>query len=366
MTHTALFFLFDFLAASFVLLSAANIFGKLYVTRKETLNRESRNNVKSALDGFLNDTEERYREGLTEFVRNTHGKDRNYLAVVDSYLTEILELPNTGYRGRLIDIAAQMGFPGESRTQIRNRNHRISAEGIHRAGLYNVTEAVKDMEAALDSFPSENQFDILMGLARTGGAEALKGAFEKIKKSIMVNERGIIEILSIFPNGDEKEEFFRRMIHSDTNYIISLFLKATNKEMAKALMDDIIRDTKDGNKEVRAAAVKSLATLGGDAPADILIEALKDKEWEVRALAAKALGPVSNPKASAVLFAALFDQQWWVRQNAANALASHPGFETLFILAAESGDEYARDSILSVLENGSNPVFQRSIKIMAV
>jgi HEAT repeat protein len=136
--------------------------------------------------------------------------------------------------------------------------------------------------------------------------------------------------------------------------------------MALALGGEITGVLSEGAKEIRAAAVRSLGTLGPDAPAADLVKALDDPYWEVRAIAAKALGPVMTAESDMALYKALFDQQWWVRQNAAGSLLSHPNYESLFVLAAESGDEYTRDSIISALEDGSNPVFLRSLKVMAV
>lgn len=212
---------------------------------------------------------------------------------------------------------------------------------------------------------NENQYDILMGLARIGGADAMRKAFNKIKNSVLVNERGVTDILSCFPDGEEKNELFRRMIQDETNYVAALFLKAVNAEMAQALRDEMIRALRTGNKEVRAAAVKGLGSLGIDAPAQDLIHALEDGDWEVRALAARALGPIKVTEASMALYRALYDPEWWVRQNAAYALFEHPGFETLFILAAESGDEYAKDSVISVIEDVGSPVFLRALKVLA-
>ena len=354
------------LFGAFVFLLLISISRKLYMRIQDNQNRKIVNNIKQTIGGFVSGTEPEFREGLEKFAADILGKKKNYRVIVDGYLLEILDQPETEHRNRLIEIAARLGFPAECIAQIRNRNFRISAFGSQRAGLYNVREAVKDMVAALDFFSSENQFEILMGIARMGDSEAMKTAFEKIKNRILVNERGIIEILSAFPGGDKKNELFRSMIHCDTPYVSALFLKATGKEMVKALMKDIVQVLETGNKDVRAAAVRSLATLDKKAPVKILLQALEDKDWEVRALAAKALGPIKTPEVSTALYNALRDQQWWVRQNAATSLASHPGYEALFILTAESGDEYAKDSVLSALEDGGSPVLLRSLKVMTV
>jgi HEAT repeat protein len=117
------------------------------------------------------------------------------------------------------------------------------------------------------------------------------------------------------------------------------------------------------DKGVRTSVLRGLSTLGAEAPEKELIKVLlQDNEWEVRSLAAKALGPIKNSLSSRALFRALNDRQWWVRQNAANALIGHPGADDLFILAADTGDKYCIDSIVSVLENVGKNDLADSIK----
>ena len=366
MLNPALIILLILLLASFTALLIAGVSGKIHMEAQEKQNRKNKNNIKLALDKFITKADKEYNEGLTEFIRDAGDRDENFLAALDEYLLELLEKAESSgkYPERILAIVGQLDFSSGCVEQIRSRNIRISALGCRRAGLYKVADAVNIMEAALVFFSGENQYEILLALARIGRADVMQSAFAKIKNNILINERGIIEILSSFPGCEEKKILFRNMIRGDTGYIAALFLKAADRKMTEELMVDIMQVLETGSKEVRAAAVRSLSTLGSDAPAEILIRALKDKEWEVRALAAKALGPIKLPKVSSALYSALFDQQWWVRQNTAIALAGHHGYEALFILAAESGDEYVRDSIISALENGISPVLLRSIKIM--
>jgi HEAT repeat protein len=228
-----------------------------------------------------------------------------------------------------------------------------------------VNESINDMIASLDILSSENQFEILMGLARIRDADAIIRAFNKISMNVVVNERAVIEILSSIPNSKDKSRIFQTMLHGDVPYITALFLKALDSEMAKKLEKDVIDALEKGNKDVRIAAIKGLSSIGDDAPVDVFINAIKDEDWEVRSLAVKALGNIITPVASRALYNALFDSEWWVRQNAANALVNHPDYEPLFILAAESNDKYSLDSIISVLENGGDLKLLMSIKRMA-
>ena len=365
MTNVALVFLLFLLPVVFLAFFSVNLVRKLVNDYQEKTNSTHKKAIKEQIEGFISKPDNEFWETLQGFCGNALHKDLNYRTLVDAYLLDALELPGITHRDRLIAIAREMRFPSECLAQIRSGNPEISALGSRRAGLYNVKEAAGEMMNALKHLSSENQFAILMALARIGNADAMQLAFEWIKNSVMLNERAVIEILSSFPNGEEKTALFRKMIRNDTHYIAGLFLKATDGEIARVLVDEIRAVLHNGNKEVRAAAVRGLASLGKDAPAEDLLRALTDSDWEVRALAAKALGPIEIPRAGLALFKALSDQQWWVRQNAAKAMINHPGYETLFLLAAEIGDEYTRDSILNVLEDGGSPLLLRYIKIMA-
>ena len=337
---------------------------RMVIVRKSTMIRMEA--IKERIDSFIAAPENEFNDGLKDFARNTSKKSRAYLGLVDDCLLSAIEHATPEHRDRLITIARALNFPSDCIAQIRSRIPRISAQGSRRAGLYNFTEAIGDMVAALDVLSSENQFEILMGLARIGKANAMVTAFEKIKNNIIVNERAIIEILNIFPDGMEKMALFRIMLNHKTNYLAALFLKAIDREMVKGLIGGVRKILSEGDKEIRAAAVRGLATLNDKAPARDLIRTLvKDDDWEVRAQAAKALGAIKISEASLALFWALHDRQWWVRQNAANALTSHEDYEILFILAAESGDKFSLDSLISALENTGNTGLLDSLRNLA-
>jgi len=364
MFHHLLDFVLFFLMAAFLFLLVLILVKKsrFAVNTKKTLERMKV--IKENIDKFINEPEAEFKKALEEYVRDAAGK--GWKASMDEYLLGALELNNTENKDRLRTIARSMDFSAECLNQIKSRKPGMIALGSRRAGLYNFTEAAQEMVAALEYLSSGNQFEILMGLARMGQADAMEKAMARIEKNIIINERAVVEILSAFPGGEEKIKLYRNMIESHGDYIAALFLKAAGKDTAMALTGEIISVLHTGEKETRTAAIRALATLGEEAPDAELIKALEDPDWEVRAMAAKALGPITKPESSLALFRVLKDQQWWVRQNATSALVCHHGYETLFILAAEFGDEYTKDSIMSALEDAGSPLLLRSIKILTV
>jgi len=362
MLHSALVVLFFLLICAFSGLLIFSIVNKILLVARNKDDTKSRKGIIARIDSFIKGSDVNFKEDLDSYYASAANRGNDFLKALDSYLLSVLENPGGKDRSRYIAIANRFNFPADSLAQIRSGNVRMIALGSRRAGLYLCQEAVADMINALDILSSENQFEILMGLARIGIADNMQRAFEKINKNILVNERAVIGILGAFPEGKEKKNLFHNIISGNFDYVKALFLKAMDREMARKMKNELIAVLRSGNNEIRISAIRGIAALGEEAPAEILIQALKDNDWEVRALAAKALGQVKTSESSTALYNALFDHQWWIRQNAANSLLGHPGYETLFVLAAESGDEYTKDSIVSVLENGNNPVLLRAIK----
>ncbi|MCL2479644.1 MAG: HEAT repeat domain-containing protein [Treponema sp.] len=365
MYHIVLRILLFLASAAFILLLFLNIFRRIIISRRGKRAADYRKAIAAKIDPIIDKSDIEFKNGIDKFVKDAMNMEKLYRDTVDDYLMYILEILDLNYRERYITIGWRLDFTHDCMEQIRNANPEISAIGCRRAGLYKIRNAADDMIAALDILSSENQFEILLGLSRMGEADFLQRAFEKIRDSILVNDRAIIQILASFPKGDEKFRLFRNMLGSCTDYIRALFLKSLSSETAAVLIDEIMAALHSGGKEVRAAALRALMVLGRRAPVNELIKAMDDREWEVRCLAAKALGQITNKESALALYKGLHDQQWWVRQNSANSLLNYPGYESLFILAAESGDEYTKDSIIYVLEKAGNPVLLRSIKIMA-
>ena len=366
MSNTALAALLIFLITTFIALFLFNIIRKFVMVARTKYIKNNKEIIRQKIDAIIDKPELEFKNGMEEFSLDAAKKGRSYINVINEYLMETLESPDVKNREKLIEIARHLDFPNECLAQIRSRIPRISAMGSRRAGIYRFTEFLKDMIIALDTLSIENQLEILMGLSRIGNAAAMQQAFEKIKNSILVNERAVIQILFSFPNGNEKEKLFRHMLYCDSNYVVSLFLKAMDKEMTKELLDDIIKVLKDGSKEIRISTLRCLGTLGSEAPEKYLINALLDNNWEVRAQAAKALEYIWTADSSYSLFQALHDRHWWVRQNAANSMIKHPGYETFFTLTAESEDKFSIDSVINALENEGNVILLRNIKKMAV
>jgi len=234
------------------------------------------------------------------------------------------------------------------------------ASGCRRAGLYQYEDAIPYMLSALEIMSSETQFQILAGLSRIGDIDAVVRAFGIIKQRVLINERAIFEIVDSF-TGD-KYKLHKRMLSFKTEYVAGIFIKAMTKDIAIALIDDLLPILENGNKEMKVAALKALGKTCDPRVGENLLRVLKDPAWEIRASAAKALGTCVYPEAGEALSLLLRDPEWWVRQNTTTALLSYPNCEEFFLKTIEAGDAYATQSIIHTLEGADKPQMLSRIK----
>ncbi len=85
-------------------------------------------------------------------------------------------------------------------------------------------------------------------------------------------------------------------------------------------VDQLIKNLKDPDSDVRKEAAISLGNLGDVKAVDALISALGDDNWSVRMVAAGALGDLGDARALQPLIQAMNDEHKYVRSHAAGAL----------------------------------------------
>ena len=323
---------------------------KLAQERREKMRSAYTKKIKPVLTSLLA-TEPAYflekcEQGISKLERPRQNKFS--LQVLEELLLEIIENEKPEKKARARIIAEQLGLPPKCLNMIRSRLEGNIAIGCRKAGLYQYEDAIPGIIKALDIFSSTTQFEVLMALSRIGNTAVLVQAFDKIHRFILVNERAINEIVNVF-SGD-RHELFKKMLYHQSAYLARIFLKAIDKKTAGSLIGDILIMSRTGDKETRLAGIVAIGRSGKRAKIPVLIRAMRDTEWEIRAMAAKTLGILIGPNAIMPLTKAACDSEWWVRQNAINSILAYPGREMILASIVKSGDKYAYDSILYILE----------------
>ena len=284
-------------------------------------------------------------QGIAKLTEKLKG--RHSLETLEDVLLDSIEDEDGETKVRARTIAYHFGLPEKCLSMIKDRRTGNIAIGCRKAGFYQYEDAIPGILKALDIFSSNTQYQALMALARIGDAGVLVQAFDKINRFVLINERAVSEIISIF-SGD-RYELYKKMIHHQSAYLVRLFLKAIDPELADKFIEDIISVFRKGDKETRLAAIIAIGRSGNRNKTYMLIHALNDPEWEIRAMAAKTLGILTDPDAVMALAKAARDREWWVRQNAVSSLLSYPNCTEILASIAQTGDHYAYDSMLYTL-----------------
>jgi len=193
------------------------------------------------------------------------------------------------------------------------------------------------------------RYNALLALAKIGEADAFIEAFKHLDNGILLSERSLIEIVDSF-EGDKKH-IYENMIHLKNDTIAVVFIKSAGNFKDMFLNEEIATFLNDKNKEKKISAVKALGNMADNRFIDDMIILLEDEDWEVRAVVAKALGVFEEHRILPALIKALSDAQWFVRYNAAYSILSIDKNMESLIGIFENNDKFAKDIILSVLEN---------------
>jgi HEAT repeat protein len=110
--------------------------------------------------------------------------------------------------------------------------------------------------------------------------------------------------------------------------------------------------TRDGDANVRAAAVETLGDRGGPGVAEATLALLEDPAWFVRVHAARSAGHVLGVAAAPALTRLLADSRWWVRTAAKDALRGIGAEAVPSLLPVLSDvDAFARNGAAEILQD---------------
>lgn len=242
---------------------------------------------------------------------------------------------------------------------INNKNPYKISRSCKILGEY---RSKKALPAILNHVSNNNldvKYNALLALAKIGDLNAYIDAFiilyfesEVLGDQIYLSQRSMIEIVDSF-EGD-KLEMYNTMIDSNTSYLSTVFIKSAGNYGDKAVSEKIIRYVKDSNRNRRAACTRALGQLKDNRYINDLIEALDDADWECRAVAAKSLGLIGDARALNALMKTLSDKEWWVRYNSACSIVQIPEGLNLVESIMSNDDLFAKDIIMSALENSKN------------
>lgn len=259
----------------------------------------------------------------------------------------------------IIKLFEEAGIIDYEVKKLKSKNLYTKALACKRLGEFRSRKAIPYLLEELNVRYVDVSYNVFLALAKIGDEEAFIKAFSE-SDNIMLSERSLIEIVDSF-EGD-KMNIYKTMINSPNSYVASIFIKSAGNFKEYSLGEDISSFLQDDNKEKRIAAIKAIGEIGDDRYLSKITSLLQDEDWEVRAVSAKALGMFGDKKVVTSLSKALSDSQWFVRYNAANSILDVDNDFNFLMDIFQGKDRFAKDIILSSLENRGKMDFINSFK----
>lgn len=279
-------------------------------------------------------------------------KNKNKRQIIEERLLFYFENYKGEFLPKLIEFCEQIEIVKHEIKNLENRDNFKKALAARRLGEFRSKKSIEKLLNQLKIMNIDVKYNILLALAKIGEENSFIEAFKNIDSEIILSERSLIEIVDSF-EGD-KDKIYKYMINSNNNFIASVFIKSAGNYKKLSLSSEISKYLSSEDKELRIASVKAIGSINDDTYLDTIISLLKDVEWEVRAVTARTLGNFSSEKILMPLVKALSDLQWYVRFNAATSIINHRGGLKVLSNVFEGEDRFAKDIIISAIENSSN------------
>jgi HEAT repeat protein len=279
-------------------------------------------------------------------------KNRDKREIVEKRLLHYFENFTGEFLPKLIELYEYIEIIQYEIKNLKNRDNFKKALAAKRLGEFRSKKSIGTLLQENNITNRDVKYNILLALAKIGEEYSFIEAFKNIDSAVILSERSLIEIVDSF-EGD-KNKIYKYMINSDDSFIASIFIKSAGNNKNISLIHEISKYLLSEDKELRIASVKAIGSIGDETYLDTMISLLEDIEWEVRAVAARALGNFTNDKILIPLAKVLSDSEWYVRFNAATSILNHGEGMTVVSYVFQGEDKFAKDIIISAIENSSN------------
>ena len=281
-----------------------------------------------------------------------HCKNKYKREIVEKRLLYYLENCKGEFSQNITELCEYTGIVKYDINNLKNRNYHKKALAAKRLGQLRSKDAIEALLGEVDTKNNDVKYNILLALAKIGEEESFIKVFENINSSVDLSEISLLEIIDRFEG--HKNKIYKRMINSDNNFSVCVFIKSAGNYKDKSLSEDISKYLFSEDKERRVASVQAIGNMGDVRYLDHIIKLLGDSEWEVRSAAVKVLNNFNDSKVLIPLAKSLSDSQWDVRYNAAISISNHEEGRNIISCIFKGEDKFAKDIIISTMENLSN------------
>lgn len=276
-------------------------------------------------------------------------KNKYKRIIVEQRLIYYLENFKGKFSDKITELCIYIGLVQYEISNLKDKNSFKKALACKKLGQFRSKEALAALLKEVNTINIDVKYNALLAIAKIGDEKSFIKAFEKVDFTIPLSERSLIEIVDNF-EGD-KSEIYNYMVDSKNDFISCIFIKSAANYKNIILSNKISKYLTSKSKEKRIASIKALSNAEDERYLDNIIKLLEDNEWEVRAVAAKALGNFKNPRILIPLIKCLSDSEWYVRYNAAISILNNEEGLNVLYLVFEGEDNFAKDIVISAIEN---------------
>ena len=260
------------------------------------------------------------------------------------------------YRENVRKLFDELGYIHYYERKLKSANVITRASAIDKLGKMQSVSSADKLVYMLDSKDIEIVSVAVRSLSRIGCMEGLKGILERfpelLQKSLVARKTTEVFLLNFGPRAVPVLTDHARK--TDIPGIKASLLEVLSQMRDKEALPLAIQNLKNENAEVRAKALKVIATTAVDVESfdwEEVVPLASDPVWFVRLHASRALGNKKYKKAANVLAGLLFDESWHVRNAGAMAL-TQMGDTCLdiFLDVLRSSDPYVKGSVCEELQ----------------
>jgi hypothetical protein len=280
---------------------------------------------------------------------NGYCKDSEKIEIITERMVYYFENLRGNFTVKMTELCERIGLVKHEIKSLKNKNIYRKALACKRLGEFRSRKAIKHILKELNTERTDIIYNVILALAKIGEEEAFISAFVSIDNQLLLSERSLIEVVDSF-EGDKKS-IYKKLISSENDFLASVAIKSAGNFGDYSLSEQISQAFNQESKERKIAAIKAIGNMGDSRYISQVVALLKDEDWEIRAVAAKSLGRFEDAAAVRPLTEALSDRQWYVRYNAANSIMAIDNEMKSMLNIFEGEDRFAKDIMISVLEN---------------
>ncbi len=214
--------------------------------------------------------------------------------------------------------------------------------------LFEGIEIETALRGALDDPSPRVSLAAAQALVEFGADLSVRELIERLDIGDEIRSRGVRQLFRDLAS-NHKDEMLALLDEDLPDMAKAVLLYGLAGLRDPALVPAVVAQCRTPSIDVRAEAMRTLATIGHPDAAPAVLDGLIDPSWVMRAQSAICAGVIRLPETMPLLVELLDDEQWWVRFRAARALVrlGAAGRRTLAILAVREGpaSEIARAAL---------------------